>query len=131
MHPDSLSSTYRICLLTPDQRQSLISFLGSESEPESCPLPIELDEKNTVRVDPEEDIVDTGTYRDIWERAPRGLEKSDDRLRDTYTGVDYLSIKDRTEATKRALAKRERLLREKAVREGLDEEHYMSQLRRR
>ena len=71
-----------------------------------------MDEENTVRVDPEEDIVDTGIYRDFWERAPLTLEDGDARLKDVWVSVDYPSMQDFDESMARGRARQERLQRE-------------------
>ncbi len=77
-HSDRKDGTYRIYQLLLEQRNALLDFLLAQdptSTPES-PLPILGDEKNRVRVDPEEPIRETGIYRDLWERkdylAPSG-----------------------------------------------------------
>lgn len=71
-----------------------------------------MDEGNTVRVDPEEDIVDTGIYRDFWERAPLTLEDGDGRLKDVWISTDYPSMQDFDEAMTRGRARQERLRQE-------------------
>lgn len=109
-HSDYFETTYRIYQLTDDQKQTLLHFLLSDDTetPPPCPLPILGDNRNDIRVDPKEDIEETGIYRDIWERKPIDPEgRSDARFRDVFSGLDY-PYHDASEAQSRAFARRER-----------------------
>ncbi|KAJ2990395.1 hypothetical protein NUW58_g2425 [Xylaria curta] len=82
MHSDVYGRTYRIYQLTDSQREQLIEFLLSKPTlPAAHAIPIRPGSKNIWRVDPEEAVVNTGVYRDIWERNP--LEWDDEDPRDT------------------------------------------------
>lgn len=71
--------TYRIWQLLPEQKKNLYEFLLSETGDSKSPLPILPSEKNLFRVDPEDPITETLTYRDIWERKPLGDDDRDAR----------------------------------------------------
>ncbi|KAF7552557.1 hypothetical protein G7046_g7384 [Stylonectria norvegica] len=107
-HADREEVTYRIYQLVDTQKRQLLDFLGSrpaDLESQKCPLPILPDDNNTYRVDPEEPIVLTGIYRDIWERNPRPEHDGDER---SITGADtlnYLTHMDQFEARARYRSK--------------------------
>ncbi|ROW04839.1 hypothetical protein VMCG_04820 [Cytospora schulzeri] len=72
--------------------------IGSEGKRNNgvfCPLPIYSDQKNLVRVDPEEPISTTGIYRDLWERRPLGDNDGNPRSHcGSYNSLDYPSDAD-------------------------------------
>ncbi|PNP75267.1 hypothetical protein FNYG_11410 [Fusarium nygamai] len=108
IHPDRDDVTYRICRLTSEQKLQLLDFLTAE-EPGQNPLPILPGEKNDCRIDPEESPEDTGIYRDIWDRSELREDMYDQRLRDVWNKVDYLTHSDKGNAGDRALERRNRL----------------------
>ncbi|KAF5988007.1 hypothetical protein FBULB1_1648 [Fusarium bulbicola] len=108
IHPDREDVTYRICRLTSEQKLQLLKFLTVE-EPGQNPLPILPDEKNDFRIDPEESPEETGIYRDIWDRSELREDAYDQRLRDVWNKVDYLTHSDKGDAGDRALERRNRL----------------------
>ncbi|KAF5537314.1 hypothetical protein FMEXI_10004 [Fusarium mexicanum] len=83
-------------------------FLTGE-EPGHNPLPILPDETNDFRVDPEESPEETGIYRDIWDRSELREDAYDQRLRDVWNKVDYLTHSDKGDAGDRALERRNRI----------------------
>jgi hypothetical protein len=108
IHPDRENVTYRICRLTSEQKLQLLNFLTSEDQTPS-PLPILPDEKNDYRIDPEESPETTGIYRDIWDRSELGEDVYDQRLRDVWNKLDYLTHSDKGDAGDRALERRGRI----------------------
>ncbi|KAI0485626.1 hypothetical protein F4859DRAFT_511820 [Xylaria cf. heliscus] len=92
-HSDGCNVTYRIYQLTDNQRQALLKFLLSEiTPPAECPLPIHGTDDNRRRIDPEEATMDTGVYRDPWERKPLGPDDWDPRDRDVINQIDYPTL---------------------------------------
>ncbi|KAF5570641.1 hypothetical protein FPHYL_1067 [Fusarium phyllophilum] len=108
IHPDRDDVTYRICRLTSEQKLQLLKFLTAE-EPVQNPLPILPDEKNDYRIDPEESPEEAGIYRDIWDRSELREDAYDQRLRDVWNKVDYLTHSDKGDAGDRALERRNRI----------------------
>ncbi|KAG4278931.1 hypothetical protein FPRO04_06252 [Fusarium proliferatum] len=108
IHPDRDDVTYRICRLTSEQKLQLLKFLTAE-EPGQNPLPILPDEKNDYRIDPEESPEETGIYRDIWDRSELREDAYDQRLRDVWNKLDYLTHSDKGNAGDRALERRNRI----------------------
>lgn len=108
IHPDRENVTYRICRLTSEQKLQLLNFLTAE-EPDHSPLPILPDEKNDYRIDPEESPEETGIYRDIWDRSELREDSYDQRLRDVWNKLDYLTHSDKGNAADRALERRNRI----------------------
>ncbi|KAF5685797.1 hypothetical protein FCIRC_3286 [Fusarium circinatum] len=108
IHPDRENVTYRICRLTSEQKLQLLKFLTAEESGHS-PLPILPDETNDFRVDPEESPEETGIYRDIWDRSELREDAYDQRLRDVWNKVDYLTHSDKGDAGDRALERRNRM----------------------
>ncbi|KAJ6789629.1 hypothetical protein PWT90_08484 [Aphanocladium album] len=74
-----------------------------------CPLPLTSDNTSFDRVDPEEPILETGIYRDHWERLPLADDEPDERLRDVMTMDDYPRYLDWFDAQKRAAKRRDRI----------------------
>ncbi|KAI0892707.1 hypothetical protein F4806DRAFT_478902 [Annulohypoxylon nitens] len=107
LHADRHEVTYRIYRLLESQKQQLLDFLLSDA-PGPSPLPILASNDNTRRVDPEEDIQDTGVYRDIWERKPLPLNSWDGRLHCSWSKFDYPSWDDWLEAQRRCRERRNR-----------------------
>jgi hypothetical protein len=67
--------TVRYYQLRDDQQQALVNFLLAEGpDASSCPLPILADNRNAVRVD-EHNAILQGLYRDVWERKPPTRER--------------------------------------------------------
>jgi len=93
--------TYRIYQLLGSRKEQLLDFLISDA-PASSPLPILGDRNNLRRVDPEEPIQSTGIYLDIWERKPLPPDAPDERTRDVYDELEYLTWEDFASARKRA-----------------------------
>ncbi|KAF5677663.1 hypothetical protein FDENT_9176 [Fusarium denticulatum] len=108
IHPDRDDITYRICRLTSEQKLQLLKFLTAD-EPSQNPLMILPDEKNDYRIDPEESPGDTGIYRDIWDRSELRGDAYDQRLRDVWNKVDYITHSDKGNAGDRALERRNRI----------------------
>ncbi|KAF4952559.1 hypothetical protein FGADI_6630 [Fusarium gaditjirri] len=108
IHPDRENITYRICRLTSEQKLRLLNFLTAK-EPGHSPLPILPDEKNDYRIDPEESPAETGIYRDIWDRSKLREDAYDQRLRDVWNKVDYLTHSDKGNAAGRARERRSRI----------------------
>ncbi|KAI1422801.1 hypothetical protein F5Y12DRAFT_799294 [Xylaria sp. FL1777] len=105
-HSDKSMVTYRIYQLTEKQRCDLVNFLLSETTPPAeCPIPILGNDENHDRVDPEESVLDTGVYRDVWERKTLGDEDIDPR-KDVW-GIDWTSYRDFCK-TRRRVASRQR-----------------------
>lgn len=72
-----------------------------------CPLPIYPDQKNLMRIDPEDPIYQTGTYRDLWERKPLGDDDGNPRTHcASYNGLDYTSMADFERSKERCWARR-------------------------
>ncbi|OBT73985.1 hypothetical protein VF21_05993 [Pseudogymnoascus sp. 05NY08] len=111
-HPDRQNVTYRIFQLLDSQKKQLLNYLLSEDKlSESCPLPILGGDDNCGRVDIEENITDTGIYRDIWERKPPPLDQYDPRMRDVWTYFDHTSRDDWDASHGRAYDKKEQMYR--------------------
>ncbi|EXK98260.1 hypothetical protein FOQG_01230 [Fusarium oxysporum f. sp. raphani 54005] len=108
IHPDRENVTHRICRLTSEKRLQLLKFLTAEV-PDHSPLPILPDEKNDYRIDPEESPEETGIYRDIWDRSELREDAYDQRLRDVWNELDYLTHSDKGNAADRALERRNRI----------------------
>lgn len=108
--------TYRIYRLLDTQKADLLQFLlsdpssSSSSSPVTSPLPIIGDEKNDQRVDPEESVVDTGIFRDVWERKPLGEGELDRRLKDVIDLIDFPTEDDLRRAQDRGRIMREKRL---------------------
>jgi hypothetical protein len=111
-HPNRANVTYRIFMLLPEQKKTLLHFLTSNDSYLPSPLPILGDKNNRVRIDPEEPIQDTGINRDLWERKELPLGAPDRRLRDVYDdhGLDYVSFADYNVSSNRAFERRDRYL---------------------
>ena len=111
-HSDRKRVTYRIYRLLDSQKQQLLDFLLSEETPPAlCPLPILGDDENRQRVDPEEPIVDTGIYRDNWERKPPPWDKPDGRVRDVKYTLNYPTMDDWKASRSRGFDKKEEMYR--------------------
>ncbi|EXK31270.1 hypothetical protein FOMG_12997 [Fusarium oxysporum f. sp. melonis 26406] len=108
VHPDRENVTYRICRLTSEKRLQLLKFLTAEV-PDHSPLPILPNEKNDYRIDPEESPQETGIYKDIWDRSELREDAYDQRLRDVWNKLDYLTHSDKGNAADRALERRNRI----------------------
>ncbi|KAI1382664.1 uncharacterized protein F4822DRAFT_435339 [Hypoxylon trugodes] len=106
-HADREETTYRIYRLLDGQKQKMLDFLLLDS-PTQNPCPILASLENVFRVDPEEDIEDTGVYRDIWERKPLPIWCSDYRLRDVWDKFDFPLRHDWEEARGRCSDRRNR-----------------------
>ncbi len=100
--PDRRDVTYRIYQLLPEQKEALLEFLTTESEPSTDTLPILGDKKNVHRIDPEEPIEETDIYRDIWEQKFRPPQLNDRRLRDVWDTFDFPTRADKYAASMRA-----------------------------
>lgn len=111
MHPDRENVTYRIYKLLAEQKHALIEFFASEDPASNNPLPILGDERNRVRVDPEESSEANGIYRDIWEREELSPDLCDERTRDVWDRMDYPTHSDKSEAGQRARERMDRLER--------------------
>jgi hypothetical protein len=107
--PDRQDVTYRIYQLLPEQKEALLEFLTTDSEPSADTLPILGDKKNLHRIDPEEPIEETGIYRDIWERKFRPPKLNDQRLRDVWNTFDFPTHSDKVAAAERAADRRYKL----------------------
>jgi hypothetical protein len=107
-HSDRYNITYRIYQLLPEQRKALLDFLISTGPSPTNPLPTLGDERNRIRVDPEEPIQATGIYRDLWERKDLLLYGPDERRRDVWDVREYPTLDDFSAAQRRA---RERMNR--------------------
>ncbi|KAI1325018.1 hypothetical protein F5Y16DRAFT_283364 [Xylariaceae sp. FL0255] len=106
-HSDGMHVTYRIYQLLEKQRQDLLQFLLSDiTPPTECPIPIHGTRENLNRVDPEEPIIDTGVYRDLWERKGLGPDDVDPRTGDVCQNLDYPTYDEFWEAKKRAAYRR-------------------------
>jgi len=66
---------------------NLLLYNGDETPP--SPMPIIPTEENDDRVDPEEPILETGIYRDPWERKDRPVTNGDAWMRDVFSGLDW------------------------------------------
>lgn len=89
LHPDRRHVTYRIYRLLDDQKRQLVDFLLSDiTPPAACTIPILGDLNNRHRVDPEEKIMETGIYRDKWERRQCSI-RVDRRYRDVIDLFNY------------------------------------------
>ncbi|KAJ3490183.1 hypothetical protein NLG97_g5839 [Lecanicillium saksenae] len=88
-----------------------LDFLGADASTATSlsPLPLKADKSSLDRVDPEEPILETGIYRDAWERPPLSDDEPDDRLRDVFTQEDYPRFADYCDARERAQRRRERI----------------------
>jgi hypothetical protein len=107
LHPDRRKGTYRIFKVLPEQRKDLLRFLTSDVEPPPPNiLPILATDQHAQRIDPEESSATTGIFRDIWERTEIPGDKGDARLRTMWDTVDYVTLDDKTAATRRAKARR-------------------------
>ncbi|KAK8142832.1 hypothetical protein G3M48_008182 [Beauveria asiatica] len=62
--------TNRICKLLDTQKNEYLDFLHGDTDDAAInsPLPLRPSDDNLNRVDPEEPALDTGIYRDSWER---------------------------------------------------------------
>lgn len=56
--------------------------------------------------------METGIYRDWWERRPRSVDEGDSRLRDVLDDFNYISRDEWADAKLRAIEMRARLYRE-------------------
>ncbi|KAK3903105.1 hypothetical protein C8A05DRAFT_43624 [Staphylotrichum tortipilum] len=83
--------------------RALLDFLLADAEPAANPLPILGGPDNRVRVKPEEPILETGIFRDPWERKALTSSDGDLRLRDVINQTDYPTFQDRSAAMGRAL----------------------------
>src|SRR4051794_9885240 len=112
--------TYRICRLLDTQKQALLNLLlynGDETPP--SPLPIIPTEENDDRVDPEEPILETGIYRDPWERKDRPVANGDARMRDVFSSLDWpRRLNEKSDSHGRALF---RLLKAREEAAGQDD----------
>ena len=94
------------------QKQQLYEFLLSDKHDKiPNPLPILGNGDNQVRVDPEEPILETGIYRDPWERKPPPWDQLDTRIKDVWDELDYPTYEDRLESSFRGAEKKERMFR--------------------
>ncbi|KAJ3494589.1 hypothetical protein NLG97_g3981 [Lecanicillium saksenae] len=118
LHAERIRSTYRICKLLEIQKKAYLDFLQASGDeaPDICPLPLMSDKRSFDRVDPEDPILETGIYRDDWERLPVPYEEPDERLRDVMTMDDYPRYLDWFQAQKRAAKRRDRIEREQSGR---------------
>ncbi|KAI0972953.1 hypothetical protein F4678DRAFT_459808 [Xylaria arbuscula] len=127
-HSSRRMTTGRIYQLLPNQRSALVKYLLSETTPPAeCPFPLLATKANIKRIDTEERIVDTGVYRDTWERKDLGME---DFYRDldnrVYSVVDFPTDEDAHDEMRRMSMRkarvyhawREESLKEKAKREA-------------
>lgn len=98
LHPCRAKVTFRVTQLLDGQQQALVDFLLAKHDPAAapgdalpvpCPLPIIVDDRNRVRVSPEDALVLRGIYRDIWERRP--LDRDEWRIakRRPQNQIDY------------------------------------------
>ncbi|KAI2464995.1 hypothetical protein F4781DRAFT_435815 [Annulohypoxylon bovei var. microspora] len=106
-HPDRCEVTYRIYQLLESQKQQLLDFLLSDTAGPS-PFPILANMENVYRVDPEDDIEDTGVYRDIWERKPLPTDCHDGRLHCVWDSFNFPTWKGWLEAKGRCTERRGR-----------------------
>ncbi|KAL1862718.1 hypothetical protein Daus18300_008362 [Diaporthe australafricana] len=101
-HSNHKDITYRIWQLLDTQKKKLLDFLLSDLDIDRnrndgllCPLPIHPDQKNLIRIDPEEPISEKGVYRDLWERKPLGDDEADPRSHCcSYNSLDFTSRED-------------------------------------
>ncbi|KAI1208356.1 uncharacterized protein F4807DRAFT_148957 [Annulohypoxylon truncatum] len=107
LHPDREEVTYRIYRLLESQKKQLLDFLLSDT-PGPSPFPILASMENTHRVDPEDDIDETGVYRDIWERKPLPPDCPDGRLHCVWDPFNFPSWDEWQEAKWRCRERRSR-----------------------
>lgn len=114
LHPDRKFHTYRIFMLTDDQKRQFLDFLASDTPAaapgENGPLPFLPSEENRHRVDPEEPIHLTGVYRDPWERRKLRESDGDARSHTVWNDRDYLTLQDFGDAKDRWASRYERYL---------------------
>lgn len=117
LHSNHKDVTYRIWQLLDTQKNELLNLLLSEkvdieghgdADGVICPLPFYPNQKNLIRIDPQEPTSETGIYRDLWERKPL----SDGNGGDSRTGcvaynqMDYTSRADYDRSRERGWARR-------------------------
>lgn len=97
-HPCRSGVTERVTQLRDGQQQALVDFLLAKHDSSTsvtgktastCPLPILVDKKNTVRVNPELAITLRGIFRDLWERVPLTEDEMDRLVRRPQQAIDY------------------------------------------
>ena len=90
--------TFRVTQLLDGQQQAFVDFLLAKPDPAaapgdtlpiSCPLPIIVDDRNRIRVSPEDALVLCCIYRDIWERRPLDRDEWSIAKRRPQNQVDY------------------------------------------
>ncbi|KAM3521295.1 hypothetical protein NHJ13051_006339 [Beauveria bassiana] len=96
IHSDRDRRTNRICKLLDTQKKEYLDFLQADTDDAAInsPLPLRPSDDSLDRVDPEEPALDTGIYRDSWERLPLLDHENDGRLRDVFTRSDYPRFSD-------------------------------------
>lgn len=119
LHSNHKDVTYRIWQLLDTQKNELLDFLLSEKvdiEGDGdagviCPLPIYPDQKNLIRIDPEDPVNETGIYRDLWERKPLEDKDGDPRTNCTaFNEIDYTSLIDYDRSRTRGCARKMAIL---------------------
>ncbi|KAM3541629.1 hypothetical protein ARSEF1564_005430 [Beauveria bassiana] len=115
IHSDRDRRTNRICKLLDTQKKEYLDFLQADTDDAAInsPLPLRPSDDSLDRVDPEEPALDTGIYRDSWERLPLLDHENDGRLRDVFTRSDYPRFSDFCESQERAVKRQRRIAREK------------------
>ncbi|EJP63474.1 uncharacterized protein BBA_07650 [Beauveria bassiana ARSEF 2860] len=115
IHSDRDRRTNRICKLLDTQKKEYLDFLQADTDDAAInsPLPLRPSDDSLDRVDPEEPALDTGIYRDSWERLPLLDHENDGRLRDVFTRSDYPRFSDSCESQERAVKRQRRIAREK------------------
>ncbi|KAI1260379.1 hypothetical protein F5Y18DRAFT_432327 [Xylariaceae sp. FL1019] len=110
-HTDRCWVTYRIYRLLDHQRQDLVKFLVSDdnSAARFCPIPILGNDDNIERIDPEEALLDTGVFRDLWERRTLTPDEADPRDRTVLDKLDYVSVEDFLRSRRRRGLRSERI----------------------
>ncbi|KAI0153026.1 hypothetical protein GGR57DRAFT_468578 [Xylariaceae sp. FL1272] len=122
-HSDRDSVTYRIYRLLDHQRQDLVKFLVSDSSAaaNACPIPILGSSDNIQRIDPEEALLDTGVFRDLWERKTLSPDEGDPRDRCVWDKLDYVTMDDFSKSRLRRALRSERIRLEDSEQEEGDE----------
>jgi len=98
LHPCRAKVTFRVTQLLDGQQQAFVDFLLAKPDPAvapgdtlpiPCPLPIIVDDRNRIRVSPEDALVLHCIYRDIWERRPLDRDEWSIAKRRPQNQVDY------------------------------------------
>ncbi|KAM3559329.1 hypothetical protein MY1884_003515 [Beauveria asiatica] len=103
--------TNRMCKLLGTQKNEYLDFLQADTDHAAInsPLPLRPSHGSFDRVDPEESALDTGIYRDSWERLSLLDHENDGQLRDVFTQSDYSRFSDFSESRERAVKRQRRV----------------------